>query len=183
MPDEPEAIGLVALMLLTSPAVLPQQQLRTMVRLATRPLSLDPTLITKATSSCALAFAATSRTVPDPGSDSRVHAAAATAEATDWSQIIALYDQLYALRPHPVVALNRSVAVAELHGPAEGLPRSPRSTPPRSTSTSHTMPPAPTFSHEQVAATSTRRVRPSHRTHYERGRTRPSSCANGPPSE
>jgi RNA polymerase sigma-70 factor (ECF subfamily) len=50
-----------------------------------------------------------------------VHAAAATAEATDWSQIIALYDQLYALRPHPVVALNRSVAVAELHGPAEGL--------------------------------------------------------------
>ena len=50
-----------------------------------------------------------------------VHAAAATADATDWSQIIALYDQLYALRPHPVVALNRSVAIAELHGPAEGL--------------------------------------------------------------
>ena len=42
-------------------------------------------------------------------------------EATDWSQIIALYDQLYALRPNPVVALNRSVAVAELHGPVEGL--------------------------------------------------------------
>jgi RNA polymerase sigma-70 factor (ECF subfamily) len=36
-------------------------------------------------------------------------------------QIIALYDQLYALRPNTVVALNRSVAVAELHGPVEGL--------------------------------------------------------------
>jgi RNA polymerase sigma-70 factor (ECF subfamily) len=50
-----------------------------------------------------------------------VHADAPTAEATDWSQIIALYDQLYALRPHSVIALNRSVAVAELHGPDEGL--------------------------------------------------------------
>ena len=50
-----------------------------------------------------------------------VHADAPSVEATDWSQIIALYDQLYALRPHPVIALNRSVALAELHGPDEGL--------------------------------------------------------------
>jgi RNA polymerase sigma-70 factor (ECF subfamily) len=50
-----------------------------------------------------------------------VHADAPTAESTDWSQIIALYDQLHALRPNPVAALNRSVAVAELHGPIEGL--------------------------------------------------------------
>jgi RNA polymerase sigma-70 factor (ECF subfamily) len=50
-----------------------------------------------------------------------VHADAPTPDATDWSQIITLYDQLFALRPHPVVALNRAVAVAELHGPAEGL--------------------------------------------------------------
>jgi RNA polymerase sigma-70 factor (ECF subfamily) len=50
-----------------------------------------------------------------------VHADAPTAETTDWSQIIALYDQLCALRPSPVAALNRSVAIAELHGPAEGL--------------------------------------------------------------
>ena len=50
-----------------------------------------------------------------------VHADALTSEATDWVQIVALYDQLYALHPHPVVALNRSVAVAELEGPVEGL--------------------------------------------------------------
>jgi RNA polymerase sigma-70 factor, ECF subfamily len=50
-----------------------------------------------------------------------VHADAPTAESTDWSQIVALYDQLSALRPNPVAALNRSVAVAELHGPLEGL--------------------------------------------------------------
>jgi RNA polymerase sigma-70 factor (ECF subfamily) len=50
-----------------------------------------------------------------------VHADAPTAESTDWPQIIALYDQLCAVRPNPVAALNRSVAVAEAHGPAEGL--------------------------------------------------------------
>jgi RNA polymerase sigma-70 factor (ECF subfamily) len=50
-----------------------------------------------------------------------VHADAPTVDSTDWSQIVALCDQLYALRPNPVVALNRSVAVVELHGPVEGL--------------------------------------------------------------
>ena len=50
-----------------------------------------------------------------------VHADAATADDTDWSQIVALYDHLYALRPNAVVALNRAVAVAELHGPDDGL--------------------------------------------------------------
>jgi RNA polymerase sigma-70 factor, ECF subfamily len=50
-----------------------------------------------------------------------VHAAAATAADTDWRQIFALYDQLLAMSPTPVVALNRAVAVAEVHGPAEAL--------------------------------------------------------------
>jgi RNA polymerase sigma-70 factor (ECF subfamily) len=50
-----------------------------------------------------------------------VHADAPTAEATDWSQIVALYDQLSAVQPSPVTALNQSVAIAELHGPAAGL--------------------------------------------------------------
>lgn len=50
-----------------------------------------------------------------------VHADAATADATDWSQIVALYDQLHTLRPNAVVAVNRAVAVAELHGPGAGL--------------------------------------------------------------
>jgi RNA polymerase sigma-70 factor (ECF subfamily) len=50
-----------------------------------------------------------------------VHGDAPTAAATDWSQVVALYDQLYAMRPNPVVALNRAVALAELHGAAAGL--------------------------------------------------------------
>ncbi|QIG45157.1 RNA polymerase sigma factor [Nocardioides anomalus] len=50
-----------------------------------------------------------------------VHTDAPTAADTDWSQIAALYDQLYALSPSPIVALNRAVAVAELDGPAVGL--------------------------------------------------------------
>ena len=46
---------------------------------------------------------------------------AATAAATDWAQVVALYDQLYALRPHAVTALNRAVAIGELRGAAAGL--------------------------------------------------------------
>jgi RNA polymerase sigma-70 factor, ECF subfamily len=50
-----------------------------------------------------------------------VHAEAPTVEATDWSQIVALYDQLLALAPTPVVALNRAIAIGELQGPAVAL--------------------------------------------------------------
>ena len=50
-----------------------------------------------------------------------VHSDAPTAADTDWRQIVALYDQLLALAPTPVVALNRAVAVAEVDGPAAGL--------------------------------------------------------------
>ena len=50
-----------------------------------------------------------------------VHADAAIAEATDWSQIVALYDQLYPMRPNAVVALNRAVAIGEMRGAAAGL--------------------------------------------------------------
>lgn len=50
-----------------------------------------------------------------------VHAEAATADATDWPQIVALYDLLLRVDPSPVVALNRAVAVAERDGPAPAL--------------------------------------------------------------
>jgi RNA polymerase sigma-70 factor (ECF subfamily) len=50
-----------------------------------------------------------------------VHAEAATADATDWPQIIGLYDALLRLEPTPVVALNRAVALAMRDGPAAGL--------------------------------------------------------------
>ena len=50
-----------------------------------------------------------------------VHTDAATPQATDWRQILALYDQLLALAPSPVVDLNRAVAVAEVDGPGPAL--------------------------------------------------------------
>ena len=124
LPDEPEAVGLVALMLLTESRRPARSNKRgTMVRLADQDRARwDPALITEGHE---LVRACLRRNQPGPfqiqAAIAAVHAAAPTAGATDWSQIIALYDQLYALRPHPVVALNRSVAIAELHGPAEGL--------------------------------------------------------------
>jgi RNA polymerase sigma-70 factor (ECF subfamily) len=50
-----------------------------------------------------------------------VHAEAASAAATDWRQIVALYDQLARIQPSPVVQLNRAVAIAMCDGPAAGL--------------------------------------------------------------
>ena len=50
-----------------------------------------------------------------------VHDEAATSEATDWPQILALYDVLARIDPGPVVTLNRAVAVAMVHGPRAGL--------------------------------------------------------------
>ena len=124
MPDEPEAIGLLALMLLSeSRRPARSNPDGTMVRLADQDRSRwDQSLIIEGHQ---LVRACLRRNQPGPfqvqAAIAAVHADAPTAEATDWAQIIALYDQLYSLRPHPVVALNRSVAVAELHGPAEGL--------------------------------------------------------------
>jgi RNA polymerase sigma-70 factor (ECF subfamily) len=50
-----------------------------------------------------------------------VHTDALEASMTDWSQVVALYDQLIVLSPTPVVALNRAVAVAEVDGPEVAL--------------------------------------------------------------
>jgi RNA polymerase sigma-70 factor (ECF subfamily) len=50
-----------------------------------------------------------------------VHGDAATAAATDWGQILLLYDQLAVIAPSPVVTLNRAVAVAEVSGPDAAL--------------------------------------------------------------
>ena len=50
-----------------------------------------------------------------------VHAAAPTFDATDWAQIVSLYDMLLAVAPTPVVALNRAIAVGEVDGPAAAL--------------------------------------------------------------
>ena len=124
MPDEPEATGLLALMLLSESRRAARVAADgTMVRLAGQDRTRwDRTLIGEGHE---LVRACLRRNQPGPfqiqAAIAAVHADAPTARSTDWSQIIALYDQLYALRPNPVAALNRSVAVAELSGPLEGL--------------------------------------------------------------
>ncbi|GEA86602.1 DUF6596 domain-containing protein [Cellulomonas cellasea] len=50
-----------------------------------------------------------------------LHDQAPSSEATDWPQVLALYDRLHALTGSPVVALHRAVALAMVHGPARGL--------------------------------------------------------------
>ena len=62
-----------------------------------------------------------------------VHTDAPTADHTDWSQVAALYGQLAAMDPSPVIALNRAVAVAELDGPEVGLAQVDRLTSPAMT--------------------------------------------------
>jgi len=124
IPDEPEAIGLLALMLLTESRRPSRTAANgTMVRLADQDRTRwDRTLISEGHG-----LVVGCLRLNRPGSFqiqaaiAAVHADAPNAESTDWLQIIALFNQLYALRPNPVVALNRSVAVAELYGPVEGL--------------------------------------------------------------
>jgi RNA polymerase sigma-70 factor (ECF subfamily) len=50
-----------------------------------------------------------------------VHTSARDMRDTDWSQVLALYDQLVRLDPSPIIALNRAIAVAELDGPEVAL--------------------------------------------------------------
>jgi RNA polymerase sigma-70 factor (ECF subfamily) len=124
MPQEPEAHGLLALMLLVE---------------ARRPARLSPdgalvlladqdrtrwnrTLIAEGQ---ALVRQCLRLNRPGPyqiqAAINAVHSDAGTAAATDWRQVLQLYDQLMTLAPSPVAALNRAVAVAEVQGPACAL--------------------------------------------------------------
>jgi RNA polymerase sigma-70 factor, ECF subfamily len=124
MPDEPEAIGLLALMLLTDarrPARLDTDG--SMVRLSNQDRALwNRQLLAEGKR---LVRACLRRNQPGPfqiqAAIAAVHADAPTAATTDWAQIVALYDQLYERTPNPVVALNRAIAISELKGPAAGL--------------------------------------------------------------
>jgi RNA polymerase sigma-70 factor, ECF subfamily len=124
MPEEPEAVGLLALLLLTQarqPArVRPDGSL---VRLAEQDRALwDRSQIEEGHR---LVRACLRRNRPGAyqiqAAIAAVHADAPTSEATDWAQVLHLYDQLLAVRPNPVVALNRAVALAEMDGPLAGL--------------------------------------------------------------
>jgi RNA polymerase sigma-70 factor, ECF subfamily len=125
MPDEPEAAGLLALMLLTqSRRAARADAAGELVRLAEQDRSLwDRALIDQGQTIVRRCLA---RRQPGPyqvqAAIAAVHGDAATAADTDWAQILALYDQLMALAPTPIVALNRAVAVAEVHGVGAALP-------------------------------------------------------------
>ncbi|AQU69594.1 RNA polymerase sigma factor [Streptomyces niveus] len=124
MPDEPEARGLLALMLLIES----RRATRTtadggLVLLADQDRDRwDRDLVTEGQ---ALVRQCLRRGRPGPyqiqAAVNAVHSDAPSAVATDWGQIRRLYDQLLALAPGPVVALNRAVAVAEVDGPGAAL--------------------------------------------------------------
>ena len=124
MPDEPEPHGLLALMLLSeSRRPARSDGAGRLVRLADQDRGLwDQTLITEGQE---IVRRCLRRNEPGPyqlqAAIAAVHSDARAAAATDWWQIVALYDQLLAAAPTPVVALNRAIAVAELDGPAAAL--------------------------------------------------------------
>jgi RNA polymerase sigma-70 factor, ECF subfamily len=124
MPDEPEVTGLLALMLLLES----RRNARTspdggLVLLADQDrASWDPGLVAEGQ---ALVRECLRRNQPGPyqiqAAINAVHSDSPTAAATDWGQIVALYDRLLVLTPSPVVALHRAVAVAEVAGPGTAL--------------------------------------------------------------
>jgi RNA polymerase sigma-70 factor, ECF subfamily len=124
MPDEPEALGLLGLMLLVDA----RRPARTTPSGALVPLAeqdrgrWDAALVREGQD---LVRRCLRRDHPGPyqiqAAINAVHSDAPTAADTDWGQIRRLYDQLLALAPSPVVALNRAVAVAELDGPGAAL--------------------------------------------------------------
>ena len=124
MPDEPEARGLLALMLLTeSRRPARTDSAGTIVRLPDQDRSLwDAALIAEGQD---LVRACLRRNQPGTyqiqAAIAAVHSEAATADATDWPQVLALYTHLQSLVPTSVVALNRAVALAEVDGPVAAL--------------------------------------------------------------
>ncbi len=124
MPDEPEAVGLLALMLLGEsrrPARVGPDG--SFVRLADQDRSQwDPALVAEGQE---LVRWCLRRGRPGPyqlqAAIAAVHSDAPSTDATDWAQILALYDLLLRIAPSDVVRLNRAVALAEVSGPADAL--------------------------------------------------------------
>ena len=123
MPDEAEVKGLLALMLLTESRRAAREVGGGPVLLAGQDRRLwDRALVAEGQG---LVRQCLRRNQPGPyqlqAAISAVHSDAPDGGATDWCQILRLYDQLLELAPGPVVALNRAVALAELDGPEPAL--------------------------------------------------------------
>jgi RNA polymerase sigma-70 factor (ECF subfamily) len=124
MPDEPEVAGLLALLLLTESRRASRTRTDgSLALLGEQDRSRwDRSLIDEGQ---AIVRACLRRNQPGPyqlqAAINAVHADAPTIDQTDWSQIVALYDHLLALAPTPIVALNRAIAIGEVHGAATAL--------------------------------------------------------------
>jgi RNA polymerase sigma-70 factor, ECF subfamily len=123
MPGEPEAAGLLALMMLSESRVPARTAEGALVVLRDQDRAKwDRTMIEEGH---AIVRACIRRGRPGPyqlqAAIQAVHCDAATFEATDWPQIAALYDHLFSVMPTPVVALNRAIAIAEIAGPGAAL--------------------------------------------------------------
>ena len=123
MPDEPEVTGLLALLLLTDARRAARVRQGQLVPLAEQDRGgWDRALIAEGHDLVRECLA-----INRPGRNqllaaiNAVHTDSPSASDTDWSQVVALYDQLARLDPSPIVALNRAVAVAEVDGPDVGL--------------------------------------------------------------
>jgi len=124
LPDEPEALGLLALMLHAEARRRARRDAGgNFVPLAEQdPTLWDQALIIEAEQLLlrASALGAPGRYQLEAAVQS-AHAARALIGVTDWTAIATLYDALYAMTESPVVAINRAVAISRAHGPAEGL--------------------------------------------------------------
>jgi RNA polymerase sigma-70 factor (ECF subfamily) len=124
MPDEPEVLGLLALLLLTESRSSARAAADgSLVALGEQDRGRwDRSLIVEGHG---LVRRCLAENRPGPyqvqAAINAVHADAPSLESTDWGQIVTLYDQLLALAPTPVVALNRAIAIGELRGPAAAL--------------------------------------------------------------
>jgi RNA polymerase sigma-70 factor (ECF subfamily) len=123
MPDEPEAAGLLALMLISESRVPARTDEGALVLLRDQDRTKwDQTLIEEGQ---AIVRACIRRGRPGPfrlqAAIQAVHGAADSFETTDWPQIVTLYNQLFSIMPTPVVALNRAIAVAEVEGAGPAL--------------------------------------------------------------
>jgi len=123
MPDEPEAAGLLALMLLSESRVPARRSEGALVLLRDQDrANWDRSMIEEGQ---AIVRACIRRDLPGPyqlqAAIQAVHCDTDSFEATDWHQIVALYDQLFSMMPTPVVALNRAIAIGEAEGPASAL--------------------------------------------------------------
>ncbi len=125
MPAEPEVHGLVALMEIQASrtAARTDAQGAPILLLAQNRARWDQLLIRRGLAALERAQALGGALGPYAlqGAIAACHARARTADATDWSRIVALYDALVQLTPSPVVELNRAVAVSMAFGPAAAL--------------------------------------------------------------